>query len=40
MRAVDGSGQLAVPSYELFTSTEMLGRMAMGKILAGISIRG
>jgi putative transposase len=40
MRAVDGSGELAVPSYELFTSTEVLGRMAMTKMLAGISTRG
>ena len=40
MRAVDGSGELAVPSYELFTSTEVLGRMAMAKMLAGISTRG
>ena len=40
MRAVDGSGELAVPSYELFTSTEVLGRMAMAKTLAGISTRG
>jgi transposase-like protein len=40
MRAVDGSGELAVPSYELFTGTEVLGRMAMTKMLAGISTRG
>jgi putative transposase len=40
MRAADGSGELPVPSYELFTSTEVLGRMAMGKMLAGISTRG
>ncbi len=40
MRAVDGSGELAVPSYALFTSTEVLGRMAMTKMLAGISTRG
>jgi transposase-like protein len=40
MRATDGSGELPVPSYELFTSTEVLGRMAMGKMLAGISTRG
>src|SRR5437868_12971879 len=30
MRAVDGSGELPVPAYELFTGTEVLGRMAMG----------
>jgi putative transposase len=40
MRAVDGSGELAVPSYELFTSTEVLGQLAMTKILGGISTRG
>jgi putative transposase len=39
MRASDGSGELAVASYELFTSTEVLGRMAMAKMLAGISTR-
>ena len=39
MRATDGSGEVAVPSYELFTSTEVLGRMAMAKMLAGISTR-
>lgn len=40
MRAIDGSGELPVPSYELFTSTEVLGRLAMAKMLAGISTRG
>jgi transposase-like protein len=39
MRASDGSGELAVPSYELFSSTEVLGRMAMGRMLAGLSSR-
>jgi putative transposase len=39
MRATDGSGELPVPSYELFTGTEVLGRMAMAKMLAGISTR-
>lgn len=39
MRAVDGSGELPVPSYEVFSSTEVLGRMAMDKMLAGISTR-
>ena len=29
MRAVDGSGELAVASYEVFSSTEVLGRMAL-----------
>jgi len=39
VRAVDGSGELVIPSYELFTSTEILGRMAMEKMLAGLSTR-
>ncbi len=39
MRATDGSGELPIPSYALFTSTELLGRMAMTKMLAGISTR-
>jgi putative transposase len=39
MRGTDGSGELPVASYELFTSTELLGRMAMAKMLAGISTR-
>jgi putative transposase len=36
MRATDGSGELAVPAYELFSQTEVLGRMAMEKMLAGL----
>ena len=39
VRAADGSAELAVASYELFTSTEILGRMAMEKMLAGLSTR-
>jgi putative transposase len=39
VRAVDGSGEVAVPAYELFTSTELLGRMAMERMLAGVSTR-
>jgi putative transposase len=39
MRSVDGSGELPVPAYELFSSTEVLGRMAMGRMLAGLSTR-
>jgi putative transposase len=39
MRGTDDSGELPVASYELFTSTELLGRMAMAKMLAGISTR-
>jgi putative transposase len=39
VRTADGSGELAVPSYELFSQTEILGRMAMQQMLAGISTR-
>ena len=39
VRAADGSGELAVPAYELFNSTELLGKMAMEKMLAGLSTR-
>ena len=40
MRATDGSGELLLPSYELFSGTEVLGRLAMEKMLTGISTRG
>jgi len=39
VRATDGSGELAVPAYELFSSTELLGRLALEKMLAGLSTR-
>jgi putative transposase len=39
VRAADGSGELPVPSYELFASTELLGAMAMERMLAGLSTR-
>lgn len=39
MRATDGSGELPVESYELFSQTEVLGRMAMARMLAGLSTR-
>jgi putative transposase len=39
IRAVDGSGEVAVPAYELFSSTEILGRMAMDRMLGGLSTR-
>jgi putative transposase len=39
MRASDGCGELPVPSYELFSQTEVLGRMAMERMLAGLSTR-
>ena len=39
VRAADGAGELPVASYELFSSTEILGRMAMERMLAGLSTR-
>ncbi len=38
-RAADGASELPIPSYELFSSTELLGKMAMEKMLAGLSTR-
>jgi putative transposase len=39
MRASDGCGELPVPAYELFSRTEVLGRMAMERMLGGLSTR-
>jgi putative transposase len=39
VRAADGSGELHLPSYDLFTSTEVLGKMALERMLAGLSSR-
>jgi transposase-like protein len=39
MRASDVCGELPVPAYELFSRTEVLGRMAMQRMLAGLSTR-
>jgi putative transposase len=39
VRAVDGSGELPVASYELFSGTELMGAMAMERMLAGLSTR-
>ena len=39
VRAADGSAELPVASYELFSSTEILGKMAMENMLAGLSTR-
>jgi len=39
VRAADGSGELALPAYELFSSTEVLAQMAMARMLAGLSTR-
>ncbi len=37
--AADGSGELPVPSYEEFTGTEVMVRMALERMLAGLSTR-
>jgi putative transposase len=39
VRTADGSGELRLPSYDLFSSTEILGQMALEKMLAGLSSR-
>ena len=39
VRAADGSGELHLASYDLFCSTEMLGQLALEKMLAGLSSR-
>jgi len=39
MRGTGGGGEVPVPAYELFSSSEILGRMAMGKMLGGLSSR-
>ena len=39
MRAADGSGELPVAAYELFSGTELLGRLALERMLGGLSTR-
>lgn len=39
VRAADRTGELAVPAYELFAGTELLGAMALERMLAGLSTR-
>ena len=39
VRAADGTGELPVASYEVFTGTEVLGRMALERMLGGLSTR-
>ncbi len=39
VRAADGAGEVPIPAYALFSSTEVLGRMAMERMLAGVSTR-
>src|SRR4051812_44904048 len=37
VRAADGTGELPVPAYELFAGTQILGAMAMDRVLAGLA---
>ena len=39
VRAAGGPGELHLASYDLFSSTEMLGQLALEKMLAGLSSR-
>jgi len=39
VRAADGTGEVPVPAYELFNGTELLGKMAMERMLGGLSTR-
>src|SRR6266540_2341978 len=39
VRAADGSGELPVAAYQLFASTELLGRLALERMLGGLSTR-
>jgi transposase-like protein len=39
VRASDGSGELQVAAYELFSGTEILGRLALERMLHGLSTR-
>ena len=39
VRAADGSGELRLPSYDLFSSAEILSRMALERMLSGLSSR-
>jgi putative transposase len=39
VRAADGSGELPVAAYELFSGTEILGRLSLERMLGGLSTR-
>jgi putative transposase len=39
IRAADGSGELPVAAYQLFSGTELLGRLALERMLGGLSTR-
>jgi putative transposase len=39
VRTADGSAEVAVPAYELFSSTDLLGQMALERMMAKLSTR-
>jgi putative transposase len=39
VRTADGTGEVAVPSYQAFASTELLGQLALERMLAKLSTR-
>jgi len=39
VRSADGTTEVPVPAYELFSSTELLGKMAMARMMAKLSTR-
>jgi hypothetical protein len=39
VRTTDGTGELPVPTYQAFTSTELLGQLALERMLAKLSTR-
>ena len=39
VRSADGERELAVPAYELFSSSDLLGEMTVARMLAGLSTR-
>lgn len=39
VRAADGAGELAIPAYQYFSSSDLLSELAMAKMLAGLSTR-
>lgn len=39
VRTADGTGEVTIPAYELFSSTEILDEMALGKMLGKLSTR-
>ena len=39
VRSTDGTAEVAVPAYELFASTELLGQLALERMMAKLSTR-